>query len=51
MREMTLKEVQDEELILLERLAAWCDGHGLRYYLAAGSLLGAIRGGGSYSMG
>ena len=50
MKEMTLKEVQDEELILLEKLAVWFDDHGLRYYLAAGSLLGAVRGG-SYSMG
>lgn len=45
MKEMTLKEIQDEELALLERFAQWCDSHGVRYFLAAGSLLGAVRGG------
>lgn len=49
MRKMTLKEVQGEELRLFERLTAWCDRHGARYYLVADLLLGVPRG--SYSMG
>lgn len=38
-----LLEVQERQLELLEEFLKICDGHGLQYYLAYGSLLGAIR--------
>lgn len=40
---LTLPEVRALQLDLLERFAAHCAAHGLRYYLCAGTLLGAVR--------
>lgn len=43
MKEMSLDEVHRVELGLLARVDSFCAEHGLRYYLAYGTLLGAIR--------
>lgn len=40
---MELKEVQKQELQMLEDFAQYCDKFNLRYYLAGGTLLGAVR--------
>lgn len=40
---MTLEEIQDEETRLLVQFAELCDRNDLRYYLAYGSALGAVR--------
>lgn len=42
---MTTEEVHSELRRLLGEFSRFCDKHGLRYYLAYGSLLGAVRGG------
>lgn len=43
---LTLQEMQQVYLELLEEFDALCKSHGLRYDLAGGSLLGAVRHGG-----
>ena len=43
---LTLKEMQQVYLELLKEFDAICQAHGLRYDLAGGSLLGAVRHGG-----
>lgn len=43
MRELSHKEIQEVEFHILCRFADYCDGHGIRYYLCGGTLLGAIR--------
>lgn len=43
---LTLQEMQQVYLELLEEFDAMCASHGLRYDLAGGSLLGAVRHGG-----
>lgn len=40
---LTLEEIQDEELKMLLGFDAFCGRHGLRYSLAGGTLLGAVR--------
>ena len=40
---MDLRQIQEAELQLLQTFAACCDKHQLRYYLAGGTLLGAVR--------
>lgn len=40
---MNLEQIQAQELQLLRQFADCCDEHGLRYYLAGGTLLGAVR--------
>lgn len=40
---MDLKQIQEAELQLLQEFVACCDKHQLRYYLAGGTLLGAVR--------
>lgn len=40
---MTLKELQQTELNIMTVFHNFCEDHGLRYYLAGGTLLGAIR--------
>lgn len=40
---MTLEEIHAELLSMMKKFAAYCDRHGLRYYLVGGTLLGAIR--------
>lgn len=42
-RVMTLKELQETELDIMRVFHDFCEKHGLRYYLAGGTLLGAIR--------
>jgi len=43
MREMTLEEIRQTELGILKYTANFCDKHGLKYFLAYGTLLGAVR--------
>lgn len=45
-RALTLEELQAEGLMLLTEFADFCERNGLRYYLAYGTLLGAVRHGG-----
>ena len=40
------EEVRKLQLDMLDALAAYCDAHGLTYYLSGGTLLGAVRHGG-----
>lgn len=40
---MTLLEVRERQLRLLGAVVEHCEAHGLRYYLCAGTLLGAVR--------
>lgn len=44
--QLSLEEIQREEERLLARFHEFCTAHDLRYFLAYGSLLGAVRGGG-----
>ena len=43
MRKLTLKEIQKIELDMLKEVANFCKENNIRYYLAGGTLLGAIR--------
>lgn len=43
MTEMSLDEIKQTELGVLEKIAGFCRENGLRYYLAYGTLLGAVR--------
>lgn len=43
MKELSRQEVQNVETRLLEEFADVCESHGLRYYLAYGTLIGAAR--------
>ena len=43
MRQMTFEESKKVELDILKEVAAFCDRKGLRYFLAYGTLLGAVR--------
>ena len=43
MRELDRREVQKVEVALLEEFADICEAHGLKYYLAYGTLIGAAR--------
>lgn len=40
---LTLEQIHEELLSMMKKFAAYCDKHGLRYYLVGGTLLGAIR--------
>lgn len=40
---MELRQIQMQELQILEDFAEYCDNYGLCYYLAGGTLLGAVR--------
>lgn len=42
-RKLTLKEIHSREIGLLKKYIAVCEKHNLRYYLAGGTLLGAVR--------
>jgi lipopolysaccharide cholinephosphotransferase len=44
--ELTREELREVQLGVLAGLDAWCRRHGVTYYLAYGTLLGAVRGGG-----
>ena len=43
MQQLTLQEIQSVQLNLLKQFHAYCAEHELRYYLYAGTLLGAVR--------
>lgn len=43
MAKLTIQESRTVMLQLLEEFASFCDSHGLRYYLAYGTMLGAVR--------
>lgn len=43
MKRLTLKEIQKIELDMLIELSIFCDKNNIRYYLAGGTLLGAVR--------
>lgn len=43
MREIPSEELKQIELDILKDVADFCDAHGLRYFLAFGTLLGAVR--------
>lgn len=43
MREISFEEAKKVELDILVDIAKFCETHGLRYYLAYGTLIGAIR--------
>ena len=43
MKEMTLQEVQNVSLEILKDVHAFCESHNIRYSLAYGTLIGAIR--------
>ena len=43
MKRMTQEEIKKVQLDMLEAFAKFCNQNGLRYFLDAGSLLGAIR--------
>lgn len=43
MNKMNLKDIQDTELQILKHFISICEKHDLRYYLAGGTLLGAVR--------
>ncbi len=44
--ELTIEQLRARQLRLLRAVADHCESHGLRYYLCAGTLLGAVRHGG-----
>ena len=46
MKKLTLQQVKNCELDILIALTNYCEKHNLRYYLAYGTLLGAVRHGG-----
>ena len=43
MKELSLREIQAESLLILKDVHAFCESHDIRYSLAYGSLLGAVR--------
>lgn len=42
-KKLTLKEIKEKELAILDNFASFCDKNNLRYYLVWGTLLGAVR--------
>lgn len=51
MKRLTHKELQDFSLEILSDVADFCEKEGIKYSLAYGTLLGAIRHKGVHSMG
>jgi lipopolysaccharide cholinephosphotransferase len=43
LRPLSLPEIRDTQLSVLDAIAAHCAAHGITYYLCAGTLLGAVR--------
>ena len=43
MKKLNLQEVQQRELALFKVFTQICEKYGIRYYLAGGTLLGAVR--------
>lgn len=43
MKKLTLQEIKQCELETLDAFIAYCNKHGLKYYLCGGTLLGAVR--------
>lgn len=46
MRELSLREIQEESLQILKVVDSFCKANGIRYAIAYGTLLGAVRHGG-----
>ena len=46
LRALSLEEIRRTQLGVLDAIGAHCTAHGIRYYLCAGTLLGAVRHGG-----
>lgn len=51
MRKLSEKEIKQNIFEILSVYADYCDEHGLRYYLCGGTLLGAVRHKGFYTVG
>ena len=47
MRELTVDEVKARELAIMCKVREFCEERGLTYYLAYGTLIGAVRHGAS----
>lgn len=43
MYQLTLDEIKEKELMILKKFKIFCDTHDLKFYLAYGTLLGAVR--------
>jgi lipopolysaccharide cholinephosphotransferase len=43
MLQMTFEESKAVELQILDKFTTFCDNHGLVYFLAYGTLIGAVR--------
>ena len=43
MRELNINEIKKIQLEILKNVAEYCDDNNIRYFLAYGTLLGAIR--------
>ena len=43
MKKLDLKEIQQRELEIFQVFTGICEKYGIRYYLAGGTLLGAVR--------
>ena len=43
MRKLDLKQIQQRELTIFKVFLEICEKYGIRYYLAGGTLLGAVR--------
>ena len=45
MRELSVREIQERQLVILDDIAAFCEKQHIRYLLIGGALLGAVRSG------
>lgn len=43
MREMTVEEMKECQIKVLDKVVAFCDKHNLKYFLTGGTLIGALR--------
>ncbi|WP_054680356.1 LicD family protein [Lacticaseibacillus sharpeae] len=40
---LSIQEIHNEELMMLDSIVAFCSSHNLKYWLVGGTLLGAVR--------